>query len=188
MSDNSRIVNEFKWYALRDLKRANAKQRAWEVLADKGFEVFTPLHWKLISKRGGEKNRIKVPVIPDLLFVKSTRSQLDPEVNGCPTLQYRFIKNGRGAVMTVRQDEMDRFRNAVSEIDKVRFYTPEEIGKDKVGKHVTIVGGPLNGYEGKLLTVRGSKIKRLIVSLQNYVCAGVEVNPEYIRIIENEVK
>lgn len=172
---------------MRDLKRVNAGQKAWKILEEKGFEVFTPTHWKVYNIQG-RKVRKLIPVISDLLFVKSTRSQLDPEVNGCPTLQYRFIKNGHGAVMTVRQDEMDRFRNAVREIDKVRFYTPEEIEKDKVGKNVTIIGGPLNGYEGKLLTVRGSKIKRLIVSLQNYVCAGVEVNPEYIRIIENEVK
>ena len=51
------------------------------------------------------------------------------------------------------------------------------------GRHIRIVGGPLDGYEGKLLTVRGAKTKRLLVELPEFFSVGVEVNPEYIRLL-----
>ena len=187
MSDNSRIVNEFKWYALRDLKRANAKQRAWEVLADKGFEVFTPLHWKLISKRGG-KSRIQVPVIYDLLFVHSDRESLDREIKKIETLQHRFVKGCGGNPMVVSDTEMQRFIYAVNHSESVKYYSPSEITTAMKGKYVQIIGGALNGYEGLLLSVRGSKVKRLLVDLPNLITASIEVDPEYIKVIENETK
>ena len=51
------------------------------------------------------------------------------------------------------------------------------------GRTVRIIGGTLDGYEGKLLTVRGSKIKRLLVELPGFFSVGVKVEPEYIRLL-----
>lgn len=51
------------------------------------------------------------------------------------------------------------------------------------GKKISIIDGPLNGYQGYLLSVRGSKVKRLLVELKGYLAAGVEVNPEYIQFV-----
>jgi len=51
------------------------------------------------------------------------------------------------------------------------------------GRKIRIVGGPLDGYEGNLITTRGSKVKRLMIKLQDFFAAGVEVNPEYIQLI-----
>ena len=48
---------------------------------------------------------------------------------------------------------------------------------------VRIVGGPLDGYEGRLLSVRGSRVKRLLVDIPNLLVAGVEVQPEYIQVL-----
>jgi hypothetical protein len=50
------------------------------------------------------------------------------------------------------------------------------------GRKIRIVGGPLNGYEGSLLTTRGSKVKRLLVELKGFLAVGVEVDPEYIQL------
>jgi len=33
------------------------------------------------------------------------------------------------------------------------------------------------------MTTRGSKVKRLLVELKGFLAVGVEVNPEYIRIV-----
>ena len=52
-----------------------------------------------------------------------------------------------------------------------------------VGRAVRIIGGPLDGYEGNLLSVRGSRTKRLIVELPEFFSAGVEVDPEYIELV-----
>ena len=50
-------------------------------------------------------------------------------------------------------------------------------------KKIRIIGGKLDGYEGMLLTVRGSKTKRLLVELPGMLAVGVEVSPEYIKLI-----
>lgn len=188
MSENPSLNDNNQWFALRDLKRANAKHRAWEVLSEKGFEVFTPMHWKLISKKGGGKSRVKVPVIYDLLFVRSHRENLDPEIQKTETLQYRFVKGCGGNPLVVPASDMQRFMYAVSNSESVKYYSPSEVTSAMKGKRVHIVGGALNGYDGLLLSVRGSKVKRLIVEIPNLITAGIEVEPEYISIIENEAK
>lgn len=189
MSGNSPSnTTDFQWFALRDLKRANAKHRAWEVLMEKGFEVFTPMHWKLVSKKGGGKTRVRIPVIYDLLFVRSDRESIDSEIQRIDTLQHRFVKGCGGNPMVVSDSDMQKFIHAVTNSESVKYYSPSEITSAMKGKHVQIIGGALNGYEGLLLSVRGSKVKRLIVELPNLITAGIEVNPEYIRVKENEAK
>ena len=77
-----------QWYAMRDLKRANAKMPAYKLLRESGFEVFTPMRWRLVTK-SGRREREEVPCIPDLLFVHACADELDPVVEATPTLQYR---------------------------------------------------------------------------------------------------
>ena len=38
-------------------------------------------------------------------------------------------------------------------------------------------------YEGRLLSIRGSRVKRLIVEIPGLLVAAVEVDPEYIRLL-----
>ena len=64
-----------------------------------------------------------------------------------------------------------------------KYYLPEDITPQMYGRKIRIVGGPLDGYEGNLITTRGSKVKRLMIKLQDFFAAGVEVNPEYIQFI-----
>ena len=85
--------------------------------------------------------------------------------------------------MTVADADMERFIHAVSVSKNPKYYLPGELTPSMCGRHIRIVGGPLDGYEGKLLTVRGSKTKRLLVELPEFFSVGVEVNPEYIRLL-----
>ena len=118
-----------------------------------------------------------------LLFVHCDRSLLDPLVELVPTLQYRYIRGAYCAPMTVGEAEMDRFMRAVRSTDSPRYYQPGELTPAQYGRMVRIVGGPLDGYEGRLLSVRGSRVKRLLVDIPNLLVAGVEVQPEYIQVL-----
>jgi len=62
-------------------------------------------------------------------------------------------------------------------------YLPDDLTPSMLGKRIKIIGGPLDGYEGALITTRGSKVKRLLVKLENYLTAGVEVSPEFIQVL-----
>lgn len=174
------------WFVMRDLKRANAKHPAYCQLQEAGFEVFTPMTTRM-SIRAGKRVREEVPFVRDLLFVHTTRDSLDPIVSRTATLQYRYVKGGRYLeAMTVREAEMQRFIFAVSGVERPRFYKIEEITPSLYGRRIRIVGGRLDGYEGRLVTTRGSRTRRLLITLEGLLAADVEVQPEYIHFLPDE--
>ncbi len=180
----SESTNQKHWYALRDLKRSNAKSSAYKILSESHFEVFTPLKWILFKNAQGKRVREQVPVIQDLLFVHSERAPLDVVVENTPTLQYRFKKgDSYRQPMTVRDNDMARFIHAVNSTDSSRYFLPEEITSDMCGKQVRIIGGPLDGYEGNLLKVRGTRKKHLLLELPGFFTVGVEVDTEFIQLV-----
>ena len=54
-----------------------------------------------------------------------------------------------------------------------------------IGKKVRIIGGPLNNYEGRLQKLQGSRIKRLFVELPGLFTASVEVQHEFIQVLNS---
>lgn len=171
------------WYALRDLKRPNALVRAWQQLTQAGLDVFTPLHWVVTTTAGGKTERRQLPVIPDLLFVRATRAQLDPHIAATPTLQYRYRRGAPQCTpITVPAADMARFVMAVRATDTPRYYRPEELTPDMLGRLVTIVGGPLDGLSGHLLRIRGTRTRRLLIELPGLLTAAIEVSPTYLHL------
>lgn len=49
------------WFVLRDLTRPNAKRPAYRLLEEKGIEVFTPMRWQLVERKG-KRIREEVPL------------------------------------------------------------------------------------------------------------------------------
>lgn len=175
---------------MRDLKRVNAKNPAYKMLAELGFNTFTPLKLKVYDK-GGKRVREWIPFMQDLLFVESAKEDLDDVVNKCDTLQYRFIKGmGYGVPMTVPCAEMDRFIAAVGRQKAPVYYNIDEITPEMIGRRIRMVcDGALNTYEGNLLMIKGARKKRLLVQLEGILAAGVEIKDfEYIEVIPKKDK
>lgn len=176
-------TSEEQWFAMRDLSRRNSNRMAHQELRDAGLEVFTPMTEMLLTIRG-RKQRREVPVIQDLLFVHETKANLDPYVARYPSLQYRYALGRSASEPTViREDEMRRFINAVSNTENPKYYMPGELTEAMYGKKVRIIGGYLDNYEGKLLSIKGMRTKRLIVEIPNFIAAAVEVAPQYIKFV-----
>lgn len=173
-----------RWFVMRDLKRVNAKMPAYKMLTEKGFQIFTPMKW-VLSTVQGRKVRKEVPFMQDLLFVHSSREILDPVVDATPTLQYRYSRGCKyKEPMIVRDVDMATFINAVNASSTPIYFTPEEITPSMVGREVRVIGGPLDNYEGRLLSRRGQRNKYLLVELKGLLLVGVKINPEYIQIIQ----
>lgn len=175
---------EKQWFALRDLKRANAKLPGYKQLGQEGFDVFTPMQTR-IATICGRRVRQTVPYIPDLLFVYSDRKQLDPIISKTETLQYRYVKGApHRTPLTVRKEEMNIFITAVTTLGDVTYLTPDEVTPNAYYRQIRIhCNGPLDGIEATLLTVKGSAKKRLLVQLPGILAAAVEINPDYIEIL-----
>lgn len=50
------------------------------------------------------------------------------------------------------------------------------------GPMVRKEGGGIEGFEGKLLTVRGSKRRRLVVSIPSVLSVAIEINPDFVQL------
>ncbi len=175
--------SEKRWFVMRDLKRRTANTLAIHDLAKAGLEVFTPMT-QMVMKIGGRLQRRDVPVIQDLLFVHEAKEILDPVVDQYPTLQYRYQRGKtKNEPITVRDEEMDRFIFAVGNIETPLYYKPGELTEAMCGKSVHIHGGRLDGYQGRLLSVKGMRKRRLIVELPGLLSAAIEVDPEFIHFV-----
>lgn len=172
--------HEVRWFVMRDLSRSNAKRPAYKMLEELKIDHFTPMVQKLVVHEGRRRPE-KVPFIQDLIFVHDCRRNIDPIVNDVRTFQYRFLKQRRP--MTVRDADMERFKAAVESDRHPCFYRPEEITPAMLSRRIIIIGGALDSYEGTLVTVRGSRRKRLLVEIPGLIAASVEVEPEYIRLL-----
>jgi hypothetical protein len=175
--------NEVKWYVMRDLKRRNAKELAYQELQKAGLEVFTPMT-QMIMTIGGRKRRKDVPVIQDLLFVHACKAELDPYVEKYPNLQYRY-QRGRSIdhPMVVDDKEIERFIKAVTSTESTVYYKPGELTESMKGRRIQIVGGLLDGMEGRLLSIKGMRKRRLIVEVPDFITAAIEVNPDFITFV-----
>ena len=169
---------------MRDLKRANAKRPAYKELMEMAVEVFTPMAWRLAERRG-RRMREEAPFIHGLLFVHEARERLDPIVEGMQTLQYRWMRHTYRKPMTVKEEDMERFIHAVNTSETTRYYLPEEITPEMRGRKVRIIGGAMDGYEGRLLKARGSKFRELLVEIPNCLTAAVRVCPEFIQYVKD---
>ena len=103
---------------MRDLKRTNAKVPAYKLLKGMKMEVFVPMKWHLVTRKG-VRVREEVPLIQDLLFVHETQDNLDAIVEKTPTLQYRWLCNTWREPMVVADTDMERFIRARSEERRV---------------------------------------------------------------------
>lgn len=173
--------NDVQWFVMRDLTRSNAKLPAYQMLDDLGIKNYTPKVQKIIVRKGKRECK-KVPFIHDLLFVHDSRRIIDPIVENVHTFQYRFLK-GR-MPMTVREKDMDYFMKAVESSESPQYFRPQDITPEMRKRKIRIIGGPLDGYEGHLITVRGSKVKRLLVELPALLAATVEVEPDFICLVK----
>lgn len=168
---------------MRDLKRRTSNTLAVHDLAKAGLEVFTPMT-QMVMKIGGRLQRRDVPVIQDLLFVHEAKEILDSVVEFTPTLQYRYQRGKtKNEPTIVRDEEMERFIFAVCNTENPQYYKPGELTEAMYGKSIHMIGGSLNGYEGRLLSLKGLRKRRLIVELHGLLAAAVEVEPEFIQFI-----
>lgn len=170
-----------QWYVLRDLSRPNAKLSAFEKLTERGVRCFTPMVKKPIERRGkhGWKDVPYSATYFSPQHARRARPFMRPGSN-CNTAIYTVdLWNP----WPVREADMERFILAVTSSVSSKYYRPEEITPAMRNRRIRIIGGPLHGYEGSLVTVRGTTVKRLLVELPMLLAAAVEVEPEFIQLL-----
>ena len=184
---------EDRWYVLRDLARPNAKNPAYKQLQEmpelEGC-VFIPMKQRRFVEFGKHVVRL-IPYMHDLVFVHKPRETLDPIIKKMDLLQYRYVRGGKQyEAMSVRHKDFEKFRDAVNTANNnVEYYSFDEVRPEIYGSRIRIIGGRLDGFEGRLMTKKGSKFKRLLIDLQECnLSAAILVESEYIQVLEKPSK
>ena len=186
-------TSEDRWYVLRDLARPNAKKPAYKQLQEMPEMadcVFVPLKQHVFKEFGKRVVRF-VPYMPDLVFVHKSKQELDPIVREMPLLQYRYVRGGKQyEAMSVRHKDFEKFRDAVNTAsNNVEYYSFDEVRPEIYGSRIRIIGGRLDGFEGRLMTKKGSKFKRLLIDLQECnLSAAILVESDFIQVLEKPSK
>lgn len=101
------------------------------------------------------------------------------------TLQYRYlVGKTEDEPTTVCDGEMERFIPTIGNTEGPMYYRPGELTEAMYGWKVRIVGGMLDGYKGRLLSVKGMRKHRFIIELLGFITVAVEVEPNFIQIIQ----
>ena len=181
-------TSEDRWYVLRDLARPNAKNPAYkqlQAIPEMKDCVCVPLKQHVFMEFGKRVVRF-IPYMPDLVFVHKSKKELDPIVRKIELLQYRYVRGGKQfEAMSVRAEGFKKFKDAVEQTNNVEYYSYEEVSPRIYGKHIRIIGGRLNGFEGRLMSKRGSKYKHLLIDLEECnLSAAIQVETELIQLVK----
>lgn len=168
------------WYALRITYSRELALK--EYLDSENVENFIPMHYEYIVK-GERKIRKLVPVVHNLIFVRSTRERIDEIKNSIPHLPTRYIMNRETRLpITVPDIQMRSFIAVAGNYDQQVIYLDPATLAFKKGDRVRITGGLFEGVEGEFIRIKGDR--RVIVSIQGVMAiATAFIHPSLIEPI-----
>lgn len=183
MTDCENIAKESpKWFVMNAYK---AERRAEEELQnDNRFNVFIAKRYA-IRTRHGKQMRELTPVIPNIIFVHASYSDIDQFQSQRPYLNFAtFQENGQRRIMTVPDRQMQNFIGIARQVEEeIIYFRPEEVNLSK-GTRVKVIGGMFDGIEATLLKVKGKRSKRIVVLIDGIAAvAATEIEPHLLQIL-----
>ena len=151
-----------------------------------------PMHY-IIKKEIGKKKRILQPLLPNLLFVYTTREVVNSIIkkNGDETSVLKFYldktkpleKNGKHPPLIIPFTAMKNFIKATStENEHVRIVTSEQCHY-KSGDIVKVIDGEFEGVTGKVARIAGQQ--RVVVEISGLCFVATAYIPtDFIKIIK----
>lgn len=170
------------WYAMRVPYSRELLFK--EHLDSIAIENFVPMHYQIIEKNGTRARKL-VPVIHNLIFVKSSKSVID-EIKS--RVEYKIpsryiMDKGERKPLTVPDRQMENFIAVAKAYDDNMVYLNPIETKLKKGDRVRIIEGPLAGVEGEFLRIKGDR--RVLVSIDGLLSiATAFIAPHMLEIIE----
>ena len=178
-----------KWFVLFAANGKAAKISNY--LKSTDIEYFYPMFYQERRIRNSERTkRFLQPIFRNLLFVKSTKSELDPilreiklEFGITSDLYYRYRDGEERKIIVVPSAEMQNFIAVVGAVEEPIIYISNEDVNLAKGTRVRINGGVFAGVEGVFMRIKGDR--RVVVSLPNLFSVATAFVPlEFIVPLE----
>lgn len=162
---------QMNWYAMRATYGRNMLART--LLEGYGVESFVPM--RLVAVRRGRSTRRQlVPVIRDLIFVRTTPSQIRDVKAKISYLHYiTRPEAGRNVPIIVPDEQMEQFVAVAATYDEgLQYLDPAEVNL-KAGQRVRIRGGVFDGREGCFVRVAGMRSRRVVVAIEGVIAVAM---------------
>ncbi len=173
------LRSERAWYPMRVTYGREVKVK--EALDTLGIENFLPMHYELVDPGDGNKKRMLVPAIHNLIFIhdsreditllKTTRREFQP-------LRYitkHFAESVADNILTVPETQMRNFMRVASVQDDSVIFLDNSDYLSKVGRRVLITEGYFAGVEGIIKRIK--KNKHVVVQLEGLAAVAVTYVP-----------
>ena len=176
------------WFPMRVTYQREMKVKA--ELDRLGIENFVPMRYKVVESQNGgdmELQRVLVPAISNLIFVRSTQermSELKRRNEVLEPLRYMmdYTASQEHAIMTVADGEMENFMRVASRTDDSVIFLDNETVVGKEGKRVEIMGGAFEGVTGVIRRVK--RCKRVVVEIEGVASVAIAYVPaEVLKVI-----
>lgn len=138
-------IRNSKWYVVYTNPRSEKK--AAELLSKKGIEVYLPLH-KVLKLWSDRKKWVEIPLFPSYLFVRINPKSYY-EVLDTPHISRYIFFDKKPAI--IRENQLDALRQVTQSMVEMTT-TSDDI---KPGDRVKIMGGPFQGFEAEMVTLKG---------------------------------
>ena len=169
------------WFPMRVTYQREMKVKA--ELDRLGIENFVPMRYKVVESQNGgdtELQRVLVPAISNLIFVRSTQermSELKRRNEVLEPLRYMmdYTASQEHAIMTVADEEMENFMRVASRTDDSVIFLDNETVVGKEGKCVEIMGGAFEGVKGVIRRVK--RCKRVVVEIEGVASVAIAYVP-----------
>lgn len=173
------LRSERAWYPMRVTYGREVKVK--EALDKLGIDNFLPMHYELVDPGDGNKRRLLVPAIHNLIFIydsreditllKTTRREFQP-------LRYitkHFAESVADNILTVPETQMRNFMRVASVQDDSVIFLDNSDYLSKVGRRVLITEGYFAGVEGVVKRIK--KNKHVVVQLEGLAAVAVTYVP-----------
>lgn len=152
-----------------------------------GLSSFVPLKYE-VKKVKGREQRMLVPAITKLIFVKGTLEEVQDYLAHAHFVVYiqRSTFSNHKEFLTVPTRAMEDFI-AVTEHheEHVTYFNPQEI-RLNVGDQIRVKGGLYDGREGIIMRIKGKRNRHLVVQIPGILIAAIEMTPNMIEIPDAE--
>ena len=175
MKEGSGAEQPLRWFVARTRGSQELSLRA--KLSSLGVNYFIPTKEEYRVRRG-HRTKVEVPLIPNMIFVQSTKEVACALANGRGLPLYYVVDRFTGSMLVVPDRQMENFIQVVS-------LAPDSICIDSVplvpGTRVRIAEGELAGIEGEVLELPTATY--VVVSVGRLLCAKLKLAKESLEPI-----
>ena len=172
------LTNEPQWVAI--YTKARAEKKVDEKFGEMGMEHYLPLH-KVLRRWSDRKKMVEVPLFSSYTFVRMCKMD---KIRVRETPGVAFIVDFGGVEAIVSDKEIDAIKGLIDSEIEMHVAAIQQLKK---GAKVRVLGGPLEGYEGVL--VSNCKEGNFAVEIQAISsCLLMSIESDLLEVIEEKKK